>query len=47
MGEVSIGNLGEMQSSANINLACAFDCMEKLACVKGRDCECFIYIIIN
>lgn len=44
---MSTENLGEMQSSADINLAHAFDCMEKDACVKGRDCDCFIYIIID
>lgn len=36
MDEVSIESLGEMQSSADINLAHAFGCMEKHPCVKGE-----------
>lgn len=47
MDEVNIDNLGKMQSSADVNLAYAFDWVEKHACVKGRDCACFICIIIN
>ena len=47
MDEVNIDNQSEMQSGADINLAYAFVWVEKHACVKGRDCKCFIYIIVN